>query len=64
MYSIRRPDDETAPAVSSSGFGECWTSYVASSRHSPFTRQQIERCVRIDGDVAKPASELVDHDGR
>ena len=62
MSSIKRTDDETALAVSSSGFGECWNSYVASSRHSPFTRKQVERRVKVDGDTAKPASELVDHD--
>ena len=41
MYSIRTPENETTVTVSSSGFGELWNSYVASSRHSPFTRQQV-----------------------
>ena len=62
VYSIKRPEDEAALAVSPSGFGEFSNSYVASSRHRPFTSQQVERRVDVDRDAAKPASELVDHD--
>ncbi len=62
VYSIIRPDDETALEVSSSGFGEFWNSCVASSRDSPFTSQQVERRVEVNRDASKPASELVDHD--
>jgi len=43
-------------------FGECQNPYVASSRHSPFTRQQVERRVEVRGDTAKPTGKLVDHD--
>jgi len=58
----KRPDDETALAVLSSGVSVFWNFFVASSRHSPFTRKQVERRVEIDRDAAKPAGELVHQD--
>ena len=33
-------------------------------RHRQFTSQQVERRVKVDGDPAQPAGELMNHDSR
>ena len=51
-----------AKAAPSPGLSVFSRMCVVTSCGSPFTRQQAERRVEVDGDAAKPASELVDHD--